>query len=210
MVSKQWFEFVRRANSRTPFNQGRKKTPKHKDFTKNPMPESTFFRSLQAPKFFVFGLCFLSLKCRKMQTQRVLKGGRKNFVLDSFGCFFSLFFNLNVTSVSLVVRNALSTAGNSMTSALRGPLRNQFWKKRRRRPYWGGEISGNALKASNALNYRVWGIPAVLSRGERFLCLSGFFPEFLPESPSRTGGMAPVGACLATGERISATGSDTV
>ena len=27
-----------------------------------------------------------------------------------------------------------------------------------------GENSGNALEASNALNYRVWGIPAVLSR----------------------------------------------
>ena len=29
----------------------------------------------------------------------------------------------------------------------------------------GGENSGNALEASNALNYRAWGIPAVLSRG---------------------------------------------
>ena len=28
----------------------------------------------------------------------------------------------------------------------------------------GGENSGNAPEASNALNYRVWGIPAVLSR----------------------------------------------
>ena len=48
--------------------------------------------------------------------------------------------------------------------SLRGPLRNQFWKKRRPQLYWGGESSGNALEASNALNYRVWGIPAVLSR----------------------------------------------
>ena len=29
----------------------------------------------------------------------------------------------------------------------------------------GGENSGNALEASNALNYRAWGIPVVLSRG---------------------------------------------
>ena len=29
----------------------------------------------------------------------------------------------------------------------------------------GGDNSGNALEASNALNYRVWGIPAVLSTG---------------------------------------------
>ena len=38
---------------------GPKKTPRHKDFTKNPTPESTLFRGLQPPKFFVFGLCFL-------------------------------------------------------------------------------------------------------------------------------------------------------
>ena len=50
-------------------------------------------------------------------------------------------------------------------AALRGPLRNQFWKKRRPQPYWGGDNSGNALEASNALNHRAWGIPAVLSRG---------------------------------------------
>ena len=47
--------------------------------------------------------------------------------------------------------------------ALRGPLRIHFWKKRRPQPYWGGENSGNALEAPNALNYRAWGIPAVLS-----------------------------------------------
>ena len=35
-----------------------KKTPEHKDFTKNPLPESTFFRGLQPLKFFVFGLFF--------------------------------------------------------------------------------------------------------------------------------------------------------
>ena len=60
----------------------------------------------------------------------------------------------------------------------------------------GGENSGSALEASNALNYRAWGIPAVLSREisgnalRAFRGLSGIFPEFLPESPSRTGGMA--------------------
>ena len=48
--------------------------------------------------------------------------------------------------------------------ALRGPLRNHFWKKKRPQPYWGGESSGNPLEASNASNYRAWGIPAVLSR----------------------------------------------
>ena len=61
----------------------------------------------------------------------------------------------------------------------------------------GGEKSGNALEAANALNCRVWGIPAVLPTGipgkrseSVFRGLSGIFPEFLPESASRTGGMA--------------------
>ena len=49
--------------------------------------------------------------------------------------------------------------------ALRGPFWNHFWKKRRPEPYWGGENSGNALEGSNALNYRVCGIPAVVPRG---------------------------------------------
>ena len=81
-------------------------------------------------------------------------------------------------------------------AALRGPLQNQFWKKRRPQPYSGGDNSGNALEASNALNYRIWGIPAVLSRGIPGNALRAFpgsfrnFSGFLPESPSRTGGMA--------------------
>ena len=46
------------------------------------------------------------------------------------------------------------------------------------------------------MNYRAWGIPAVLSTGipgnalRAFPGLSRIFPEFLPERPSRTGGMA--------------------
>ena len=70
------------------------------------------------------------------------------------------------------------------------------WKKRRPQPYWGGENSGNALEASNALNYRFWGIPAVLSRGIPGNALRAFpgsfrnFSEFPLESPSRSGGMA--------------------
>ena len=54
-------------------------------------------------------------------------------------------------------------------------------KKRRPKPYWGGENSGNALEASNALNYRAWGIPAVLPRGlpgNALRAFLGVFPEF--------------------------------
>ena len=58
-------------------------------------------------------------------------------------------------------RNTHSTAGNSMSSSER-PSPEPLLKKE---PYWGGDNSGNALEASNALNYSVWGIPAVLSRG---------------------------------------------
>ena len=48
-----------------------------------------------------------------------------------------------------------------MTSSER-PSPEPFLKKQ---PYWGGDNSGNALEASNALNYRACGIPAVLSKG---------------------------------------------
>ena len=65
----------------------------------------------------------------------------------------------------LSFRYGLGAAGKFMTTALRGPLQNHFWKKRRPRPYRGGENSGNALEASNASNYRIWGIPAVLLSG---------------------------------------------
>ena len=61
-------------------------------------------------------------------------------------------------------RNALSTAGNSMTSSER-PSPEPLLKKEAPPAALGGENSGNALEASNALNYRVWGIPAVLSTG---------------------------------------------
>ena len=74
--------------------------------------------------------------------------------------------------------------------ALRGPLRNQFWKKRRPQPYWGGENSGNALEASNALNYRVWGIPAVLSReipGNALKAFPGSFRNFFRKVPAVLG-----------------------
>ena len=55
-------------------------------------------------------------------------------------------------------------------------------KKRRPQPYWGGGDSGNALRWIVGLGQEwLW---------ERFQGLSGICPEFLPESPSRTGGMA--------------------
>ena len=52
-------------------------------------------------------------------------------------------------------------------------------------------------EASNASNYRAWGIPAVLSGipGKALRAFPEFLPEFLPESPSRTGGMAQMN-CL--------------
>ena len=85
--------------------------------------------------------------------------------------------------------------------ALRGPLRSHFWKKRRPQPYWGGENSGNALKASNALNYRVWGIPAVLLRGIPGNALRAFPGSFRNISGISSGksqpywGSGPIG-CL--------------
>ena len=65
----------------------------------------------------------------------------------------------------------------------------------------GGRNSGNALDASNTLNYRAWGIPAVPSRGISGNALREFpgsfrnFSDFCPENPSSTGDMAHYGHC---------------
>ena len=68
----------------------------------------------------------------------------------------SLFNSVNT------IRNALSTAGNSMTGSER-PFPEPLLKKEASPAVrGGGENSGNALEPSNALNYRAWGIPAVL------------------------------------------------
>ena len=75
------------------------------------------------------------------------------------------------------IRNTPSTAGNSVTSSER-PSPEPFLKKRGvPRPYWGGENSGFALEASNALSYRAWGIPAVLSRRIQRI-FQGYFLSF--------------------------------
>ena len=81
--------------------------------------------------------------------------------------------------------------------ALGGPLRNHFWKKRRPQPYWGGERILETLWKPQMPWIIGLGASQPYSRGkfqetlwERFRGLSGKFPEFLPESPSRTGGMA--------------------
>ena len=79
--------------------------------------------------------------------------------------------------------------------ALRGPLRNHFWEKRPPQPYWGGDNSGNALEASNALNYRVWGIPAVLSTGIPEKALRAFPVSFRNFSGISSGKSQPYWGC---------------
>ena len=65
----------------------------------------------------------------------------------------------------LFLRNTPSTAGNSMTGSGRPSPEPLLKKEAPPAVLGGGDNSGNALEASNALNYRVWGIPAVLSTG---------------------------------------------
>ena len=92
------------------------------------------------------------------------------------------------------IRDTPSTAGNSMTSSER-PSPEPLWKKRRPQPYWGGENSGNALEASNALNCRVWGIPAVLSRGIPGNALRAFPGSFRSFSGISSGKSQPYWGC---------------
>ena len=53
-----------------------------------------------------------------------------------------------------------------------------FLKKRRPQPYRGGESSGNALEASNALDYRVWEIRFEGNCRKHSESVSRVFPEF--------------------------------
>ena len=94
------------------------------------------------------------------------------------------------------LETTLSTAGNSMTSSER-PSPEPILKKRGVPSRTGGEriletlwkpqmpwiIGLGASQPYSAVEFQetLW---------ERFRGLSGIFPEFLPESPSRTGGMA--------------------
>ena len=73
-----------------------------------------------------------------------------------------------------------------MTSSER-PFPEPLPKKEACQPYWGGENSGNALEAPNALNYRVWGIPAVLSRGIPENALKAFPGSFRNSSGISSG-----------------------
>ena len=91
-------------------------------------------------------------------------------------CFGALFVaDLIVGGIGgTLLGNTLSAAGNSTT------------KKRGGQPYWGGENAGNALEASNALEFWIWGIPAVVSTGNSrkrsesvslFACFGALFSE---------------------------------
>ena len=90
-----------------------------------------------------------------------------------------------------------------MTSSKR-PSPEPFLKKEASRPYWGGENSGNALEAPTALNYRVWGIPAVLSRGIPGNALRAFPGSFRNFSGISSGKSQPYWGCGLVGPLITA------
>ena len=95
------------------------------------------------------------------------------------------------SSVPISFRNTPSTAGNSMTGSGR-PSPEPLLKKRSvPSRTGGGENSGNALEASNALNYRVWGIPAVLSTGIPGNALRAFPGSFRNSSGISSGKSQP-------------------
>ena len=101
---------------------------------------------------------------------------------------------MNIWMWNSLFRNPLSTAGNSMTSSER-PSPEPFLKKKCPQQYWGGDNSGNALEASNAFNYRVWGIPAVLSTGIPGNALRAFPGSFRNFSGISSGKSQPYWGC---------------
>ena len=85
------------------------------------------------------------------------------------------------------VRNTPSTAENSMTGCKR-PSPERLLKKEASPAVLGKRI--NALEASNALNSRAWGIPAVLSReipGKALRAFPGSFRNFFRKVPAVLG-----------------------
>ena len=58
--------------------------------------------------------------------------------------------------------------------------------------YWGGDNSGNALETSNASNYRAWGIPANRAAGVAYLRKAHTIP------PKMFAFNCPVSKCSAT------------
>ena len=140
--------------------------------------------------------------CRLPGALWALLGGR-------FGYFFNFFFCSGRGKGEFAAeswRKNLSRLNSEIPPvllgipwpALRGPLRNHFWKKRRPQPYgpyWGGDNSGNALEASSALNYRVWGIPAVLSTGIPGKALRAFPVSFRNFSGISSGNSQPYWGC---------------
>ena len=91
--------------------------------------------------------------------------------------------------------NTPSTAGNSMTGSERPSPEPLLKKEASPAVLGGGENSGNALEPSNALNCRVWGIPAVLSRGIPGNALRAFPGSFRIFSGISSGKSQPYSGC---------------
>ena len=91
-------------------------------------------------------------------------------------------------------RNTPSTAGNFMTGSER-PSPEPLLKKEASPAVLGGENSGTALEPSNAVNYSVWGIPAVLSRGIPGKALRAFPGSFRTFSGIFSGKSQPYWGC---------------
>ena len=90
-----------------------------------------------------------------------------------------------------IIRNAPSTAGNSMTSSER-PSPEPILKKEASPAVLGGErILKTLWNSQNALNHRAWGIPAVLSReipGNALRAFLESFRNFFRKVPAVLGG----------------------
>ena len=104
-----------------------------------------------------------------------------------------------------LIRDTPSTAGNSMTGSER-PSPEPLLKKEASPAALGGrEKSGNALEASNALNYR---IPAVLSRGMPGNGLRAFPGSFWILSGIAPGKSQPYWGCGSGSENGMESGSE--
>ena len=119
-----------------PFIFRAEKTPKRKDFTKNPMPESTFLGAFNPWNSLCSG-CFSLWHVGKTQTQRILKRGeggkKKSLCWISLGVFSALYFCSVLAELTSEGCGCLGLPGVFPDVAWTAIFPRK-WKKRRQEP----------------------------------------------------------------------------
>ena len=121
---------------------------------------------------------------------------------------YSVAGHRGLNSKESLIRNTPSTAGNSMTGSER-PSPEPLLKKEASPAVLGGREFWKRSGSLKCLELYCLGHPSRTLEGNSrkrsesvFRGLSGILPEFLPESPSRTGGAAQLRCCSSSKRQL--------